>query len=767
MRFITIISIVLFSLTVEAQSHRDSLDILHYTLNVDISKIGTSKIWGCAEIKAKAKYNLNIVSLDLYKLTTDSAFFEGEKVSFIQNDTLVRLLNCNINKDDTIILKIYYNGAPKKDPQWGGFYFMSGIAFNMGVGMSVYPHGIGRYWYPCLDSFTDKATYDFYIKTSEQNNAVCGGLFMGKTFDTDNKPIYHWKLNQPIPTYLSSVAVGPFIKISDTYHGIERDIPIEIFVEKEDSTGAVNVFKNLKQTMSAYEEAFGAYQWDRIGYVVVPFGSGAMEHATNIAFPNNSLSGGLSNQTLAAHELSHSWFGNQVTTATSEDMWLNEGWATFCETWFKEKVFSKETSMTQVLSNHKSVITLAHISDGGYYPLNKIPHNITYGKTVYDKGADIVYNLRYYLGDNLFFEGVKQYLQTKKYGNATSEELQQILSDATGVDLSGFFNNWVYQTGYPHYSVDSFYYNNSQITVALKEKLNHRENFGNMHRVPLTFFDNNWNRLDTVLQFNGEKQSVTINTSFNPKALFIDLNQQLNDATTHDNHVVSQAGYVMFKDCDFKLNTLSITDSALIQVIYNYAVPDNFLVDIPGVVVANYHYWTVNTLISGNFNAKGIFSYYLSKNTNPDNGYEIGNNDTIVMLYRENMAHNWRIIKKGNRARVSVGDIYIEHLKKGEYTLGYWDGVTPIDTDTDISDIKNSFNIPVIYPNPVNDILHIKNINRLGFISIFNQQGVQVYSKSYTGNSGEAAVSVNNLSKGIYYIIISGNTHKAYKFVKQ
>ncbi len=765
MRFITIVLIVFLSLTSLAQSHRDSLDILHYTLNVDISKIGTSKIWGCAEIQAKAKYDLTAVSLDLYKLTTDSAFLAGEKVSFMQNDTLVRLLNCNVSKDDTITIKIYYNGMPKKDPQWGGFYFMDGIAFNMGVGMSVYPHGIGRYWYPCLDSFTDKATYDFYIKTSEQNNAVCGGLFTGKTVDADNNPIYHWKLNQPIPTYLSSVAVGPFIKISDTYNGIERNIPIEIFVEKGDSTGAVNTFKNLKQTMAAYEEAFGAYQWDRIGYVVVPFGSGAMEHATNITFPNNSLSGNISNQTLAAHELSHSWFGNQVTTATSEDMWLNEGWATFCETWFKEKIFSKEISMSQVLSNHKNVITTAHISDGGYYPLNKIPHNITYGRTVYNKGADVVYNLRYYLGDELFFKGVKQYLQVRKYGNATSEDLQQILSDATGVDLSGFFNNWVYQTGYPHYSVDSFYYNNSQITVALREKLNHRESFGNKHRVPLTFFDAEWNRLDTVLQFDSEKQAVSINTSFVPKALFIDLNQQLNDATIHDNHVISQAGYEYFKDCDFKINTLSITDSVLVQAIYNYAVPDDFLTDISGVVVSNYHYWTINMLNAENFDAKGIFSYYLSKNTNPDNEYEIGNNDTIVMLYRKNTSYNWQIIKKGNRARISVGDIYIEHIKQGEYALGYWDGVTPIDI-VDVYEKGGADNIPVVYPNPVNNVLYIKNINNSGLISIFNQQGIKVYSKNYD-NTREIAVSVDNLAKGIYYITLNDNTHKTYKFIKQ
>ncbi len=754
MKHLTVIILVILSLSANSQSHRDSLDITHYTLNVDISNIGASHITGCAELQAQTQFNISDIYLDLFKLTVDSAFVNGTKVEFLQNDTLLTLQNYTANAGEELNIKVYYGGNPKKDPDWGGFFFTNGIAFNMGVGMGSYPHGIGRYWYPCLDSFTDKATYDFYIKTSEQNNAVCGGVFIGKTIDADNKPIYHWKLNQPISTYLSSVAVGPFVKISDTYNGIAKDIPIEYYVIASDSAGAINTFSKVKETAAVYESLFGSYEWDRIGFVVVPFSSGAMEHATNIAYPHNSLSGSLANETLAAHEFSHSWFGNQVTTATSEDMWLNEGWATYCEVLFKEFVYSKQTAMNQVLSNHKFVITKAHVVDGGYYPLNQIPHNITYGKTVYDKGADVVHSLRGYLGDSLFFKGVKYFLQEKKYENISSQQLESLLTEGTGIDMSGFFDNWVYQTGFPHYSVDSFYTNGSQVTIALRQKLNHRENYGTQHRVPITLIDNNWNKFDTVLQFNGQNQLVTINSPINAKVLFVDYNHTLNDATTHDINVITETGYKIFSDCDFKLNTKTIQDSALIQVTYNYVLPDPFKQEMPGVVVSNYHYWKIDALLPNEFMADGKFTYKRSQNTNPDIGYTIGENDTIVLLYRKNMAYDWIIVKKGGRAQVPVSEITRENVRTGEYAFGYWDGETPIG----ISE-RPKINNPIIFPNPVNNLLYLKWAQLFsGPITIFDQSGKKVYSKNFS-NIDSVSIPVQSYTKGIYYI--SFNNSKA------
>jgi len=761
MRAIIFISLLTIISGLQAQSHRDSLDIIRYNLEVDISEIGSSSITGHTKIIAKPKYPISTIYLDLFALTVDSSFVNGNSVVFNYNDTLITLTNQYFNLNDTILIDIYYHGKPKKDDRWGGFYFTNGIAYNMGVGMTDYPHSIGRYWYPCLDSFTEKAFYDYYIKTSEQNIAVCSGIFVNKTIDTDNKPIYHWELNKPIPTYLSSVAVGPYVKIEDTYIGIHKNIPIEIYATSENVSGVTKTFNKLQQIVSSYENLFGPYPWSRIGYVIVPFGSGAMEHALNIAFPSYALNGSISDETLAAHELAHSWFGNLVTTASSEDMWINEGWASYCEVLFKENVYNKNMALSQVLSNHAMVIETAHLQDNGYYPLNKIPHSETYGTTVYDKGADVVHSLRGYLGDELFFKAVKFYLEQHAFGNVSSYELENTLSEGSGIDLTYFFQNWVYQTGYPHYSIDSFTTNNHKIEFALRQKLNHRTEYGNKHRLPITIMDYNWNTFDTVLQFDGQYGSVSLTSKIEPMAIFTDLHYKLNDATTHDSKVITESGYVMFNDCDFKLNTSFIEDSVLINVIYNYVLPDGFKNEIPGIKISNYHFWKIEALIPAGFFADGKFSYRFSKNTNPQSDYSPSINDTVVLLYRKNAAYDWIVAQKGPSANIPLGDITKVGISSGEYALGFWDGETPIGISQ--TNANESFEI---YPNPVKTQLHIKTLaNYSGKIYILDQNGREL-SKKHLKNDDSITFALKNYKKGIYFVYIEGY-NKIEKFIIQ
>ena len=208
-------------------------------------------------------------------------------------------------------------------------------------------------------------------------------LFRSKT--------WHWHLSDAIPTYLSSVAVGPFMCISDVYNGQAEEISIQLWAHPSDSSSTVQTFSKLKQVLQAFEECFGPYRWQRVGYVMVPFDGGAMEHATNIAFPESSLGGGLATENLYAHELSHHWFGDLITCASAPDMWINEGWASFCENIFKEKVYGFESAQSHLMANHLKVLQTAHTDDGGYYAVAGVPHNITYGTTVYDKGADVVH----------------------------------------------------------------------------------------------------------------------------------------------------------------------------------------------------------------------------------------------------------------------------------------------------------------------------------------------------------------------------------------
>ncbi|MFN9799531.1 MAG: M1 family aminopeptidase, partial [Bacteroidota bacterium] len=244
--------------------------------------------------------------------------------------------------------------------------------------------------------------YELRVLTANGRTAYCGGVRLSvDTVGTDS--LYtRWLLaDHPIPSYLASVAVANYTHVDDSYTtALGETIPVWLTARPQDTTAMKNSFLNLIGCLSGFEEHYGPYRWPRVGFVSVPFNAGAMEHATNIAYPSFAINGNLTFETLIAHELSHHWWGDLVTCRTAEDMWLNEGWASYCEALFEEIIYGVEAYADYVASNHKDVLTDVPNDDGGYFPVSGVPHELTYSGTVYSKGADIVHNLRGVMGDD-------------------------------------------------------------------------------------------------------------------------------------------------------------------------------------------------------------------------------------------------------------------------------------------------------------------------------------------------------------------------------
>ncbi|MBK6965283.1 MAG: hypothetical protein IPH20_15465 [Bacteroidales bacterium] len=237
------------------------------------------------------------------------------------------------------------------------------------------------------------------------NTAVCGGLLQSVSPMSDNTKIFHWKSDRTLPTYLASVAAGPYALVTDTVNAEQGEIPVTYYVRPSDTTRARGSFVNLPAVTGIFEESFGPYPFQRIG--ITGTSLGAMEHAENIFYPNSSINGTLSDEWLYAHELSHMWFGNKVTCASDADMWLNEGWARWCETLYRENLYGIESARENMRPLLREVLQFIHTKEGGYRPLSPMPSEYTYGDNVYDKGGVTTHALRGYLGDSLFFGGVK------------------------------------------------------------------------------------------------------------------------------------------------------------------------------------------------------------------------------------------------------------------------------------------------------------------------------------------------------------------------
>jgi Peptidase family M1 domain len=440
-------------------SRLDTMDIVSQNIYLDFTGFAQSLIVARCTSQISVLQDVDSLHFDFQGLTLDSVWYNGVNLSFSQGATDAWILSAagNFSGGDTLELVFYYHGVPQSDASWGGFYYNSQYAYNMGVGFDADPHCFGRVWHPCIDDFNDRVQYDMSIETLSNMSGYSGGILVEESILPNGHRLNVWHLSQPVPSYLASVAVSQYVRHESSFVSENGTVkPVWLVSRATDTTHFKSSLVHLPEVLSSYESAFGPYPFDRVGYVAVPFSGGAMEHATNIAYPLFAINGNLTYETLYAHELSHMWWGDAITCATQEDMWLNEGWASYCESLALEYLYGASAYWEEQKSLHKEVMTQAHVQDGGYWPVSGIPHSLTYGTTVYRKGAWVVHNLRRAMGDSSFFAACRDYQDIYHGQSHNSMQLRDFFQNYTSVDLTSFFLTHVFEPGFLGFHVSSW-----------------------------------------------------------------------------------------------------------------------------------------------------------------------------------------------------------------------------------------------------------------------------------------------------------------------
>ncbi|HBX53303.1 MAG: hypothetical protein A2275_12670 [Bacteroidetes bacterium RIFOXYA12_FULL_35_11] len=755
--FLPLLTVLLFNISMIANTklHSDSIDVLHYKITLNFEDYINQQISGNTELRIASKINnLDVFCLDLLKLNVDSVKINSSDVNYTYNDTLLKIQTSGFSANDTFLVTVFYHGHPVTDPSgWGGFYFYSGGAYNLGVGFADYPHCYGRTWFPCVDDFVDRALYDLYIITPFDKYAVCGGTLQSVTNNDTLSKTYHWKLNNSIPTYLTSVAVGDYAAVIDTFNGIQANIPTYLHVRPADTTKAKNSFINLNNILAAYEDCFGPYRWERVGYVGVPFNSGAMEHATNIAYPNACIDNTLYYEELLAHELSHHWFGNLITCKTDSDMWINEGWATYCEEIFRKHVTGHDAFKSHVRARHAEVVRYLHVEDSGYRAVYGLPLDMTYCSTVYQKGANVVHTLENYLGDSLFFSAVKAMLDSFAYNNISSIQMRDFLSQHTGVDLTDFFDFFVFSPGFTHYSIDSFIVTpagqNFDVNIYVRQRLKGVTQFANSNKFEITFMDSAWQQTSRVISFNGETGNAVFSLPFYPVAVMADLEEKTADATVDNYKVIKTTGTYAFDKAYFTAIVSNLPDSAFLRIEHNWVAPDGFKTPHPSYTLSPNRYYKVDGILSDGFLAKGKFSYNATPSTQLDHELLINTTDSIVIFFRENSSREWRRTKFTKTGNAYVGFLTVDTLYKGEYALATYSWISSLESNTEGTMHLN------VYPNPTDSQVTIEyEIKKTGKIEITNSMGKIIYIQNISKGNNKIVWDSRTHIKGEYFVTV-------------
>lgn len=702
----------------------DTFDVLKTTINLEIGNSNNQQIKGNTQIRFAPKQNgKNFIRFDLLRLLIDSVKEGNALRTYSYNDTILKInFAAPKNTTDTSLFTIYYHGQPQVDATgWGGFYFDNTqgaeYAYNLGVGFGAKPHNYGRTWFPCFDNFVERCKFEFNITSDTARRAYCNGQLMSDVVNaTNTRRTRQWLLNEEIPTYLASVALANYSQVNWSVNTLTGTKPIVLAAFAADTTSLKNSFVNLKNCIAGFENYFGPYKWNRFGYCLVPFNSGAMEHATNISYPRAFIGNLTYEAELMAHELSHHWWGDLITCETQEDMWINEGMATYSGYLFLEWQYGKAKYLNALKTVHDDLLHFLHKKEGGFRAVSGVPHSLTYGDHVYKKGADIAHTLRGYMGDTDFFNGVKYMLQQNAYKHINSNDFRNLLQTSSGQSLNDFFANWVLSGGWSHFAIDSTRYEPTAAgviaKVGIKQKLYGAPALHNNVPLEISFFKSDWSRQVIPVIMSGASAGFVATLSFTPVYCALNYDSKINDASSHEYKTIKTVGinnYALGKASLITSNTGA--DSSLIRIVHNYVRPDAFKSNPGNHKLSDQHYWKVEGILSTGYAGKIKFGYDGTKgqggaNTYLDTLLTLVNGDSIGLFYRKDARDDWHWLRQVSKVinNAKIGSITTDSLRLGEYTFAN------IADTTYLNLMKAHEKRPEVkvYPNPGKQVMQVE-----------------------------------------------------------
>ncbi len=442
-----ILTLLIFSTNIFAD--QSDFDVIYYSLNIKVNP-QTEMIEGAVHMKAISQIDgLSEISLDLYSnMNVDS--ITGDAANFTHDSNLLNIqLASSLSQNDTLTVTIFYHGHPE-----------SGTAFNpmtfdrsrdvVTISSESCPY-YARCWWPCKDRPDDKPE-SMNIKITVPANLVAAsnGYLKEVITNNDNTKTYHWHVKNPIATYLVAFTATNYQIIEDEYINAANDtLEIMEFVFPEDYNDALIDFNNVQQMIEVLSSYYGKYPYYDEKYGIAEYAGywDGMEYQTLVCLQPYLIRGDHFYDATFLHEMAHQWWGDCVTPASFHHSWLSEGFAVFSEALYYGHLEGQE-KYHDYMNNENNALNLTGIM----YRHDISAPDIVYDYIVYNKGAWVIHMLRRVVGEDKFWDGLQLYFNRFKYASANTEDLQQAFEDVTGDTLGWFFQQWVYEPGYPHYA---------------------------------------------------------------------------------------------------------------------------------------------------------------------------------------------------------------------------------------------------------------------------------------------------------------------------
>lgn len=724
MKRIVFALMLVFAFTLKAQ---DEVDMLHYIIVLDVDNTVSNSHIGYTGIECKVlQAQEGYVDFMLKDQNVDSVIDSksGTTLNYSYSSPYLSIYPAQYGVGDTLCLRIYYRGGQVVESSasaWGGMHYSPNIIYNLGVAFNDYPHSYARSWFVAKDEFDDKATYDLKISVRQDRQAICGGRLtsveQGPSCNT-----YNYTIDRQVAPYLVSLTIADFSQYENTIHSsFGQDIPLSVHYLPIHSAQTVeNMFSLVPLAFDTLEKSFGKYAFDRVGYCVTPKGS--MEHVENISLAQGVLTNEIDGMSNIVHELAHAWFGNNITCSTQEDMWINEGWTSFTTRLSLEAIYGEKQTRDYFRDKHQEVISSVARQEG-YIPLYPVDSTLTYGSTVYDKGSMVALSLKEYIGDSLFFASVRDLLTQYRFDNISSYELRDYLSERSGKDLNSFFDNMVFSSSTPHYEIGSCEFTDNGASVTLLQRAYPDAEKTLAHsRIPITFYDGNFNSCKKYLEFDGQSATIEIgDLPLVPVSAMLDMDEEFMDLTTDYAQMVKTSDSIYeLPNTYFKVKTNTLQDSVLVRATLHWIGEQEN--DLPYGVsrISSKHYWTIEGVNLENANLQGMFYNEVSSlSTSFDNSLarNTTQRDSLMILYRRDKLSAWSVVPTepivNNKSYVKTA-----FLVPGEYVFAVGDSLL-----AGVNEGESAKKKIRIYPNPVKDNCIVESALTEARAELYDLQG--------------------------------------------
>jgi aminopeptidase N len=526
-------------LNFKVNPNTQNYDITYHKLEFSVDP-GSYFITGKVTTTFTVLSNSSSVTFDLTnQLNVSSVTQNGTPLTFVQNtnNELVVTLSNTINSGVSTTVVISYAGTPANGDQAFTTSTHNGtpVLYTLSE-----PYG-ARDWWPCKQDLNDKVdVIDVYITAPSQYTSVSNGVEPEAPVINGANKTTHFRHGYPIPAYLIAIAVTNYSVYNQTGGTVPNQYPIINYIYPETLASVQTQLDQTPLILNLFESLFEIYPFHNEKYGHAQFGwGGGMEHTT-VSFMNNF------GRSLVAHEMAHQWFGDKITCGDWKDIWLNEGFATYVAALVIENFDGQAAFVTE---KNKMITNITSKTNGAVYltddELTDV-NRIFSSRLSYNKGAMVLNMLRFKMGDVLFFQGVKNYLKDSNlaYKYAKTPDLQAHLEAAYGSSLTEFFNDWIYNQGYPIYSISTQNLGGGQAKFTINQTQSDASvSFFEMP-VPIRVFGSGGQQLDLVLNNTTNGQSFTENVPFTITSVTFDPNK----------NIISKNNSATLGQEDFELN---------------------------------------------------------------------------------------------------------------------------------------------------------------------------------------------------------------------